>query len=113
MRKLNCLSKDKLPFQFVRKAKKSVKSSRDNYDFGFSNNSSKHFTLSDEDCESQSSQRDSFPLGAGCLPCTPKSRKKNLEKISKQICKHGLSSGSSNWCCGVVANTVKKTTKKL
>ena len=88
---------------------KSVKSSRDNSDFGFSNNSSKHFTLSHEDCESQSSQRDSFPLGAGCLPCTPKSGKKNLEKISKQICKQFY---SSNWCCGDVANMVKKTTKK-
>jgi len=42
--------------------KKSVKSSRDNSDFGFTKNSSKHFTLSDEDCESQSSERDFFPL---------------------------------------------------
>ena len=97
------------PILIRQKSKKSVKSSRDNSDFGFSNNSSKHFTLSDEDCESQSSQRDSFSLGAGCLPCTPKSGKKNLEKISKQICKQFY---SSNWCCGDVANMVKKTTKK-
>ena len=53
----------------------------------FTNNLSKHFTLSDEDCESQSKERGSFSTGAGCLPCTSKSRKKNLEKISKQICK--------------------------
>ena len=92
--------------------KKSVKSSRDN---DFFNNSSKHFTLSEEeDCESLTSQRDSFPLGAGCLPCTPKASKKSSNhSSSKQFCKHGHSSNSSNWCCGVVANTVKKTTKKL
>jgi len=53
------------------------------------------------------SLRDSYPLGAGCLPCTPKSSKKHS---SKNLCKHGK---SSNWCCGVVASTVKKTTKKL
>ena len=50
------------PILIRQKSKKSVKSSRDNSDFGFSNNSSKHFTLSDEDCESQSSERDFFPL---------------------------------------------------
>ena len=51
------------------------------------------------------SLRDSYTLGAGCLPCTPKSSKKH-----KNLCKHGK---SSNWCCGVVATTVKKTAKKL
>lgn len=62
--------------------------------------------LDDEDEDSVSNNRDSFPLGAGCLPCTPKSSKKVLHK-----CKiHGK---SSNWCCGVVATTVKKTAKKL
>ena len=79
----------------------------------FLNNSLKHFTLSeDEDYVSLTSQRDSFPLGTGCLPCTPKSSKKATSS-SKQFCKHGYSNSSSNWCCGVVANTVKKTTKKL
>ena len=75
---IELLVKGQTPILVHKKSKKSVKSSRDN---------------------SQSSQRDSFPPGAGCLPCTPKSRKKNLEKILEQICKHGLSSGSSNWCC--------------
>ena len=92
--------------------KKSVKSSS-HETADFFNNSSKHFTLSeDEDCESLTSQRDSFPLGTGCLPCTPKSSKKATSS-SKQFCRHGYSNSSSNWCCGVVANTVKKTTKKL
>lgn len=59
------------------------------------------------DDEDSISNRDSFQLGAGCLPCTPKSSKKALNK-----CKiHGTT--TSNWCCGVVATTVKKTTKKL
>ena len=53
------------------------------------------------------SLRDSYTLGAGCLPCTPKSSKKSA---TKHLCKHGK---SSNWCCGVVATTVKKTAKKL
>ena len=75
---IELLVEGQTPISIHQKSKKSVKSSRDNYDFGFSNNSSKHFTLSDEDCEFQSSQRDSFPPGAGCLPCTPQSRKKNL-----------------------------------
>ena len=87
--------------------KKSVKSSS-HETADFFNNSSKHFTLSeDEDCE-----RDFFPLGTGCLPCTPKSSKKATSS-SKQFCRHGYSSNSSNWRCGVVANTVRKTTKKL
>ena len=95
------------------KNKKSVKSTRNNHEDFFS--PSKHFTLSNEDDDddlSLNSQRDSFPLGAGCLPCTPKSSKKS--QSSKHFCpKHGQNSNSSNWCCGVVANTVKKTTKKL
>ena len=67
------------------------------------------FVPDDEEEDSLSSQRDSFPLGAGCLPCTPKSIKKTP---IKHFCKHH-GKNSSNWCCGVVANTVKKTTKKL
>ena len=62
----------------------------------------------DQDDESDSiSLRDSYTLGAGCLPCTPKSSKKGG---TKNLCKHGK---SSNWCCGVVASTVKKTAKKF
>ena len=64
----------------------------------------------DDEEEDSLSQRDSFPLGAGCLPCTPKSSKKTP---IKHFCKHHSSKNSSNWCCGVVANTVKKTAKKL
>ena len=59
-----------------------------------------------EDDDESISLRDSFPLGAGCLPCTPKSQKKTV----KNQCQHGK---STNWCCGVVASTVKKTTKKF
>ena len=61
-----------------------------------------------DESESESlSLRDSYTLGAGCLPCTPKSSKK---AGTKNLCKHGK---SSNWCCGVVASTVKKTAKKF
>ena len=63
---------------------------------------------SEEDDESLSSQRDSFSLGAGCLPCTPKSQKKKINPPASSSSQLG-----SNWCCGVVANTVKKTTKKF
>ena len=62
-----------------------------------------------EDEESWSQSRDSFPLGAGCLPCTPKSNKKKINPPSY----HPAGGNSANWCCGVVASTVKKTTKKL
>jgi hypothetical protein len=85
----------------------------------------------DDNSDSFSNRRDSIPLGAGCLPCTPKSLRKttanlivsctntpkSLRKTPKKttpvtLCsKHG-GEKSSNWCCGVVA-TVKKTAKKL
>lgn len=65
----------------------------------------------EEDDESSLSQRDSYPLGAGCLPCTPKSSKKTPKPNWCQ--KHGGGKSTANWCCGVVAKTVKKTTKKL
>ena len=72
----------------------------------------------DDESSASISIRDSFPLGAGCLPCTPKSQKKsssNYSATSSSIgtgnkCQHGK---SSNWCCGVVANSIKKTTKKF
>ena len=63
------------------------------------------FLTNDEESDSLS-LRDSYTLGAGCLPCTPKSSK----KVPKSLCKHDK---SSNWCCGVVASTVKKTAKKF
>ena len=66
-------------------------------------------TLDDFDDDESLSLRDSFSLGAGCLPCTPKSQKKSM-KSSQPQCQHGK---PSNWCCGVVAHTVKKTTKKF
>ena len=71
----------------------------------------------DDESSASISIRDSFPLGAGCLPCTPKSQKKSSSNYSAgsstgtgNKCQHGK---SSNWCCGVVANSVKKTTKKF
>lgn len=74
--------------------------------------SEQDFFDEDEDDESSLSQRDSYPLGAGCLPCTPKSSKKVSKNAAANWCqKHQKSTAS--WCCGVVANTVKKTTKKL
>ena len=69
----------------------------------------------DESSTASISIRDSFPLGAGCLPCTPKSQKKSSSSNYSPAgtgnkCQHGK---SSNWCCGVVANSIKKTTKKF
>ena len=68
-------------------------------------------TLDDFDDDESLSLRDSFSLGAGCLPCTPKSQKKSMKSSHQQPqCQHGK---PSNWCCGVVAHTVKKTTKRF
>ncbi len=58
-----------------------------------------------------SHRRDSdVPLGAGCLPCTPKLAKKVM--IKKKICSK-KQPNSNKWCCGAVVSSVKKTAKKL
>ncbi len=92
--------------------------------------------MTDDDCavasaasvddDGDSCNRDSAlyePTALGCLPCKPPGggggRSTGGGGSKKCLCGKERGGGgggegcSSKWCCGVVANTVKKTAKKF